>query len=127
MISHHPPCTQVRLPSTMTGLPDRSADPEVAAIQDELEDLNKRLQTGELNIPPEGERSPSPEPIYDRWGLGCNLTDCLPPALDSSCRWSILDAALCWLVLLCTSRGACAGPCLLMAFHFSMTELHWDV
>lgn len=50
----------------MTGLPDRSSDPEVAAIQDELEDLNKRLQTGELNIPPEGQRSPSPEPIYDR-------------------------------------------------------------
>ncbi len=53
----------------MTGLPDRSADPEVASIQDELEDLNKRLQTGELNIPPEGERSPSPEPIYDRCAL----------------------------------------------------------
>jgi len=57
---------QVRLPSTMTGLPDRSSDPEVAAIQEELADLNKRLQTGELNIPPEGERSPSPEPVYDR-------------------------------------------------------------
>ena len=66
----------------MTGLPDRSADPEVAAIQDELEDLNKRLQTGELNIPPEGERSPSPEPIYDRCALQQGST-CLRSPLAS--------------------------------------------
>ena len=57
---------QVKMPSALTGLPDRSADPEIAAIQDELADLNKRLVLGDLQIPPEHERSPSPEPIYDR-------------------------------------------------------------
>jgi hypothetical protein len=34
----------VTLPSALTGMPDRSADPEIAAIQEELEDLSKRLQ-----------------------------------------------------------------------------------
>ncbi len=40
------PCRwpQVTLPSALTGMPDRSADPEIAAIQEELEDLSKRLQ-----------------------------------------------------------------------------------
>ncbi len=56
------------MPSALTGLPDRSADPAIAAIQDELADLNKRLVLGDLRIPPEHERSPSPEPIYDRCG-----------------------------------------------------------
>ena len=62
------PPAQVKLPSALTGVPDRSSDPEIAAIQEELADLNKKLQTGEFDIPPEHERSPSPEPIYDRCG-----------------------------------------------------------
>ena len=36
------------LPSALTGMPDRSADPEIAAIQEELEDLNKRLQVNDM-------------------------------------------------------------------------------
>ena len=59
------------MPSALTGLPDRSADPAIAAIQDELADLNKRLVLGDLRIPPEHERSPSPEPIYDRCCGAC--------------------------------------------------------
>ena len=54
------------LPSALTGIPDRSADPEVAAIQEELEDLSRRIPVNDLRLPPEEERSPSPEPVYDK-------------------------------------------------------------
>ncbi len=57
---------QVNLPAALTGIPDRSADPEVAAIQEELEDLSKRIPINDLQLPPEQERSPSPEPVYDK-------------------------------------------------------------
>lgn len=65
----------VKMPSALTGLPDRSADPAIAAIQDELSDVNRRLATGDLGIPPEHERSPSPEPIYDRNGIRQNTRE----------------------------------------------------
>ena len=60
------PAAQVTLPSALTGMPDRSSDPEVAAIQEELEDLSKRIPVNDLRLPPEEERSPSPEPVYDK-------------------------------------------------------------
>jgi len=64
----------VNLPAALTGIPDRSADPEVAAIQEELEDLSKRIPINDLQLPPEQERSPSPEPVYDKCVLPGALT-----------------------------------------------------
>ena len=54
---------QVYLPSALTGGP-QSSDPKVRELN--------------LEIPPEGERSPSPEPIYDRNGM-YSWRSCPPP------------------------------------------------
>lgn len=69
---------QVYLPSALTGGP-QSSDPKVRELNNELNEVNRKILNNDLEIPPEGERSPSPEPIYDRNGMcswrSCHRTD----------------------------------------------------
>lgn len=52
-------------------------DPEVAALHRKLGEINQRLMRGDLvdNSIPEWERSPSPEPTYDRMGNRTNTRE----------------------------------------------------
>lgn len=50
-------------------------DPKVQKMHDQLNELNRKLDKGELDIPPEHERSPSPEPIYDANGVRLNTRE----------------------------------------------------
>ena len=65
---------QVELPAALTGA-SRSDDPAVARLYERLADLSHKLMTGDLGIPPEGERSPSPPPTYDRSGVRLNTRE----------------------------------------------------
>jgi splicing factor 1 len=47
------------------------SDPQLQRLHDQLNELNRKITAGELDIPPEHDRSPSPEPIYD--ANGCRL------------------------------------------------------
>ena len=58
---------QVYLPSALTG-GSTSSDPKIRELNNELNEVNRKILNNDLEIPPEGERSPSPEPIYDRNG-----------------------------------------------------------
>lgn len=78
-------CLQVYLPSALTGGPN-SSDPKVRELNNELNEVNRKILNNDLEIPPEGERSPSPEPIYDRngeclWHCNCYNT----PQMSSTC------------------------------------------
>ena len=46
-----------------------SKNPKIRDLQDQLNDTNRKILNNDLDIPPEGERSPSPEPVYDRLGV----------------------------------------------------------
>jgi len=37
----------------------------------QLIEINRKLLSGTVELPPEGERSPSPPPIYDVMGMRC--------------------------------------------------------
>jgi splicing factor 1 len=65
---------KVVLPPALTG---RSAtgDPEVVKLHQELLDVERRLRTGALELPPEHERSPSPPPVYDAHGVRLNTRE----------------------------------------------------
>jgi splicing factor 1 len=65
---------QVIMPSSVTG-ENALLDPKVRGMRDELEEINRKLSTGELDLPPEGQRSPSPEPVYDRNGARVNTRE----------------------------------------------------
>lgn len=65
---------QVVLPSALTG-GSSSADPEIQRLHTELKEVNRKILNNELDIPPEGERSPSPEPMYDRNGVRLNTRE----------------------------------------------------
>ncbi len=71
-----PACSasQVSLPSALVGGPS-SADPAVQRLHNELKEVNRKILNNELDIPPEGERSPSPEPQYDRNGVRLNTRE----------------------------------------------------
>ena len=62
---------QVSLPAALVG-GSSSDDPEIKRLNAELKEVNRKILNGELDIPPEGERSPSPEPVYDRNGQRLN-------------------------------------------------------
>jgi hypothetical protein len=47
------------------------SDPQLQRLHEQLNELNRKITAGEFDIPPEHERSPSPEPIYD--ANGCRL------------------------------------------------------
>jgi hypothetical protein len=44
-------------------------------MREELEEITRKLVSGDLDIPPEGERSPSPEPVYGPNGIRLNTRD----------------------------------------------------
>ena len=44
-------------------------------MREELEEVNRKLTTGEIYIPPEGQRSPSPDPVYDASGNRLNTRE----------------------------------------------------
>jgi splicing factor 1 len=64
----------VALPSAITGEPAYT-DPKLAQLHAQLDEFNRKLTTGELDIPPEGQRSPSPEPVYDKNGIRQNTRE----------------------------------------------------
>mmetsp|Transcript_43264 Transcript_43264/g.109537 ORF Transcript_43264/g.109537 Transcript_43264/m.109537 type:complete len:571 (+) Transcript_43264:102-1814(+) len=68
---------KVSLPPKLTGMPDPNEDPEVKRLNEELDDINRKLLTGNLEIPPEGDprRSPSPEPVYNAMGIRQNTRE----------------------------------------------------
>jgi splicing factor 1 len=63
------------------------SDPKLQRLHESLNELNRKLTAGELDIPPEHERSPSPEPIYDANGVRQNTREirCVRAAAGSSC------------------------------------------
>ena len=50
-------------------------DPKVRGMREELEELNRKLTSNDIYIPPEGQRSPSPDPIYDAMGNRLNTRE----------------------------------------------------
>lgn len=65
--------TQVVLPSHLAG--DSHSDPKIRALSQQLKDIDHKIAHNELDIPPEGQRSPSPEPVYDRMGVRLNTRE----------------------------------------------------
>ena len=39
----------------------------------QLNEVNRKLLSGVVDLPPESERSPSPPPVYDQFGMRCGL------------------------------------------------------
>ena len=66
--------SQVVLPQSVTG-EIALLDPKVRGMREELEEINRKLASGEIYIPPEGQRSPSPDPIYDSMGNRLNTRE----------------------------------------------------
>ena len=65
---------QVALPPALLGGAG-SNDPKVKELNDKLNDVNRKILNNELDIPPENQRSPSPEPVYDRNGIRLNTRE----------------------------------------------------
>ncbi|KAF6262591.1 hypothetical protein COO60DRAFT_1699170, partial [Scenedesmus sp. NREL 46B-D3] len=67
------------LPPSLAALVDIHVDPQVLEIQRQLNNVNQRLQLvaqGKLvDDTPEGERSPSPEPVYNENGARINTRE----------------------------------------------------
>lgn len=51
------------------------SDPQLQRLHERLNEINRKIMVGELDIPPEHERSPSPEPIYDAHGIRQNTRE----------------------------------------------------
>ena len=68
---------QIQLPGFVKELTGGAEiDPEVQALNIKLLDVNRRLQTGQvLEEREDGNRSPSPEPIYDNMGIRVNTRE----------------------------------------------------
>lgn len=66
-------CTQVVLP--VPGVEIHRVDPKLQKYHDQMNELNRKLANNELDIPPEHERSPSPEPVYDINGVRLNTRE----------------------------------------------------
>lgn len=62
------------LPSSLTGELSH-ADPKIRYLHEQLTELDRKIANNELDIPPEGQRSPSPEPVYDRSGQRLNTRE----------------------------------------------------
>jgi splicing factor 1 len=67
------PTVQVVLPSHLAG--DSHSDPKIRALSQQLKDIDHKIAHNELDIPPEGQRSPSPEPVYDKMGVRLNTRE----------------------------------------------------
>jgi len=51
------------------------SDPKIKALHEELAEVNAKIQRNVVELPPERERSPSPQPIYDINGLRLNTRE----------------------------------------------------
>lgn len=51
------------------------ADPKLQRLHDQLDSYTNKLSAGDYDIPPEHERSPSPEPVYDANGIRLNTRE----------------------------------------------------
>ena len=83
------------LPSTLLGV--THDNPKIRALHEKLADVTRRIASNDLQIPPEGQRSPSPQPIYDRMGQRLNTREVCSPALQScisSSAWCCTSALL---------------------------------
>jgi hypothetical protein len=87
--------------SAPASLPD-APSPAVPCPLPQLIEVNRKLLNGTVEIPPEGERSPSPPPIYDVMGMRCAaaaaawrrlLLHRWPPPLPPPCRAPNCDYA----------------------------------
>lgn len=65
---------KVVMPPALTGR-HPTGDPEVVAFHKELADIDRKLRSGIVDIPPENERSPSPPPQYDANGVRLNTRE----------------------------------------------------
>ncbi|OAD76593.1 CCHC-type zinc finger transcription factor, partial [Phycomyces blakesleeanus NRRL 1555(-)] len=66
---------KIYIPGVPTALPKLSRDQtDTYVLQIRLEEINRKLRTGDF-IPPERERSPSPEPIYNADGKRVNTRE----------------------------------------------------
>ncbi|KAI3434500.1 hypothetical protein D9Q98_002575 [Chlorella vulgaris] len=65
---------QVVLPPAVTGRAP-GGDPEVLEFHKQYNEINRKLLSGTIDIPSEGERSPSPPPVYDVMGLRLNTRE----------------------------------------------------
>ena len=74
---------QVALPSALLGGAGHD-DPHIRDLHDRLAVCNRRIVNNELNLPPEGERSPSPQPVYDRNGIRLNTREVKEALLQES-------------------------------------------
>jgi hypothetical protein len=92
---------QVVLPPAVTGRAP-GGDPRTLELHKQLIEVNRKLLNGTVEIPPEGERSPSPPPIYDVMGMRCAaaaaawrrlLLHRWPPPLPPPCRAPNCDYA----------------------------------
>lgn len=62
---------KVLMPSVLTG----RGDPELVALHKKLVDVERKIKSGVVEIPPEGRRSPSPPPVYDSQGVRLNTRE----------------------------------------------------
>ncbi|KAH7447291.1 hypothetical protein KP509_01G100600 [Ceratopteris richardii] len=71
------PKPQIQLPDLFKELTGGvELDPEIQALNIQLLEINRRLQTGQvLDDRPDAARSPSPEPIYDNMGIRINTRE----------------------------------------------------
>ncbi|CAD7702045.1 unnamed protein product [Ostreobium quekettii] len=65
---------RVTLPPHLTGEPIHT-DPELRDLHEELADVSRKILNNEVDLPPEHERSPSPEPVYDKMGIRLNTRE----------------------------------------------------
>eukprot|EP00887_Chlorella_sp_A99_P001571 scaffold8.g1571.t1 len=65
---------KVLLPPILTGR-SPTGDPEVLELHRELAELDRKLRLNLIDIPPDGERSPSPPPVYDALGIRQNTRE----------------------------------------------------
>ncbi len=80
----------VAMPSVLTGRPTHS-DPAIQKLYDELEEISNRIDANDLRIPPEDQRSPSPEPVYDRNGIRQNTREVRVKAKMQEERHKIIE------------------------------------
>ncbi|XP_010442612.1 PREDICTED: branchpoint-bridging protein [Camelina sativa] len=71
------PKTQIQLPDFMKDFTGGiEFDPEIQALNSRLLEISRMLQSGmPLDDRPEGQRSPSPEPVYDNMGIRINTRE----------------------------------------------------
>lgn len=65
---------KIHLPPTLTGQAP-GGNPELVPLYRDLAEIERKLRTNDINLPPEHERSPSPPPMYDSNGIRLNTRE----------------------------------------------------